>query len=218
MKFDLSYLPTTFDAVHVGLAALSLLLLLLLVILLTIVVISMLRRSTAPPPLEEQATLPVAVPHIQEDKPEIYSKQLKETVKTIEAPPVVLKEATPDAALQLLGLFQQEARFIDFIQEDVTAYSDAQVGAAVRVVHDGCKKVLSTHFNITPVRQEQESSRITLAKGFDPTSVRLTGNIVGEAPFTGTLIHRGWQVSKVKLPKLAQGHNVNIVAAAEVEL
>ena len=218
MKFDLSYFPTTFDAVHVGLAALSLLLLLLLVILLTTVVISMLRRSTTAIPVKEKQGLPVAVPVAVEEKPQIQPKPLKTTVTTPPPAPVVLKEATPDAALQLLGLFQQEARFIDFIQEDVTAYSDTQVGAAVRVVHEGCKKVLTTHFDITPVRQEQESSRITLSKGFDPTAVRLTGNIVGEAPFTGTLVHRGWQVSKVKLPKLAKGHNVNIVAAAEVEL
>lgn len=212
MKFDLSYLPTTYDAVHVGLAALSLLLLLLLVILLTTVVITMLRRSTIP--IEERIELPVATALKEKPTP---PKQLKTPAAPTPAP-VVLKEATPDAALQLLGLFQQEARFIDFIQEDVAAYSDAQVGAAVRVVHEGCKKVLRTHFDISPVRQEQESSQVTLAKGFDPSSVRLTGNIVGEAPFSGTLIHRGWQVSKVKLPKLAKGHNVNIVAAAEVEL
>jgi hypothetical protein len=57
-----------------------------------------------------------------------------------------------------------------------------------------------------------------LAEGFDAASVRLTGNIVGSAPFTGTLVHKGWQVTDVRLPKLTQSHNASIIAAAEVEL
>ncbi|MDP3839049.1 MAG: DUF2760 domain-containing protein, partial [Methylococcales bacterium] len=57
-----------------------------------------------------------------------------------------------------------------------------------------------------------------LQQGFDATTVRLTGNIVGSAPFTGSLIHKGWQVTNVRLPKLTQGHNAAIIAAAEVEL
>jgi hypothetical protein len=48
--------------------------------------------------------------------------------------------------------------------------------------------------------------------------VRLTGNIVGSAPFKGTLIHKGWQVTNIRLPKLTQGHEAKILAAAEVEL
>lgn len=132
--------------------------------------------------------------------------------------PAVVKEATPEAALQLLGLLQKEARFLDFVQEDIAGYADAEIGAAARVVHEGCRKVLAQHFELEPVRQEQENTRITLPKGFDATAIRPTGNIVGEPPFTGTLVHRGWRASKVKLPKLAEGHNVNIIAPAEVEL
>lgn len=132
--------------------------------------------------------------------------------------PVVLREATPDAALQLLGLLQQDGRFIDFLQEDVAAYSDADIGAAARIVHDGCRKVLRNHFELAPVRSENEGSRLTIQAGFDPNALRLTGNVVGSAPFTGTLVHRGWRVTEVRLPKLADGHDVSVVAAAEVEL
>ena len=132
------------------------------------------------------------------------------------APP--LREAAPDGALQLLGLLQREARFIDFIQEDVAAYADADVGAAARVVHEGCRKVLREHFSLQPVRSETEGSRITLAEGFDAAAVRLTGKVVGKAPFTGSLSHRGWKVSDTRLPKLAAGHDASIVAQAEVEL
>jgi hypothetical protein len=134
------------------------------------------------------------------------------------APAPVLKEASPDAALQLLGLLQRDGRLVDFIEEDVAGFSDTQVGAAARVVHEGCRKVLREHFTIEAVRSEPEGSRITLAQGFDASAVRLTGNVVGEPPFSGTLTHRGWRVVKVQLPKLAPGHDASILAPAEVEL
>jgi len=134
-------------------------------------------------------------------------------------PPIdPLKTYSPDAALQLIGLLQQEARFIDFIEENISQYSDAEIGAAARIIHAGSHKILHQHFTLAPIRNEAEESRITLPEGFDAAAVRLTGNVVGNAPFTGTLIHRGWQVTEVKLPKVAEGHNLRIVAAAEVEL
>jgi len=129
-----------------------------------------------------------------------------------------LKQASPDAALQLLGLLQRDARFIDFVEEDVAGYSDADIGAAARVVHGGCRTVLREHFTIRPVREEAEGSRVTLPEGFDATAVRLTGNVVGKAPFTGSLSHRGWRVEDVRLPKLAASHDASVIAAAEVEL
>jgi hypothetical protein len=133
-------------------------------------------------------------------------------------PPPVLKEARPDAALQLLALLQRDARLIDFVGEELGAYDDAQIGAAARVVHEGCAKVLREHFSIVPVRSEAEGSRLTLPAGFDAASVRLTGNVVGQAPFTGSLSHRGWRVTDVRLPKLAEHHDTRVLAPAEVEL
>lgn len=130
----------------------------------------------------------------------------------------VLRESSPEAALQLLGLLQREARFVNFVQENVAAYSDADVGAAARVVHEGCRKVLREHFSVEPVRPEAEGSRVTLAEGFDAASIRLTGNVVGQPPFTGSLGHRGWRVTDSRLPKLAQGHDASVIAQAEVEL
>jgi len=133
-------------------------------------------------------------------------------------PAPTLKEASPDAALQLLGLLQRDARFIDFVEEDIKAYSDADIGAAARLVHDGCRTTLREHFTIRPVRDEAEGSRVTLAEGFDATSVRLTGNVVGKAPFNGSISHRGWRVDEVRLPKLTGSHNAKVIAPAEVEL
>lgn len=132
--------------------------------------------------------------------------------------PVPFKEATPDAALQLLGLLQREARLIDFTQENLSNYSDADIGGAARVVHEGCCKVLREHFSITPVRPELEGSRITLNDGFDARAVRLTGNVVGQAPFQGSLSHRGWRATETRLPKLTESHDVTVLAQAEVEL
>lgn len=132
--------------------------------------------------------------------------------------PVVLKEASPEAALQLLALLQRDARLIDFTQEDLSSYSDADIGGAARVVHEGCSKVLREHFTLLPVRPEAEGTRLTLAQGFDARAIRLTGNVVGQAPFKGSLSHRGWRASDVRLPKLAEGHDATVLAQAEVEL
>jgi hypothetical protein len=137
---------------------------------------------------------------------------------TAQPPAPSLKETSPDAALQLLALLQRDARLIDFVGEELGAYDDAQIGAAARVVHDGCAKVLREHFSLVPVRSEAEGSRITLPAGFDAASVRLTGNVVGQPPFSGSLSHRGWRVTEVRLPQLAERHDPRVLAPAEVEL
>ena len=134
------------------------------------------------------------------------------------APPAPLKTATPDAALQLLALLQRDARLIDFAQEDLAGYSDADIGGAARVVHEGCRKVLQEHFTLEPVRAEVEGSRISLEAGFDARAIRLTGNVTGQAPFNGSLSHRGWRATEVKLPQLADSHDTRVLAQAEVEL
>lgn len=132
--------------------------------------------------------------------------------------PVVLREAGPEAALQLLSLLQREGRFIDFLEEDVSAFTDAQIGAAARVVHTSCRAAIREHFPLEPVRSEDEGSKVTLSKGFDAGKVRLVGNVSGEPPYTGTLTHRGWKVREVKLPKMSEGHDATVIAPAEVEL
>jgi Domain of unknown function (DUF2760) len=134
------------------------------------------------------------------------------------APAPTLRQANPEAALQVLSLLQRDARLIDFASENLAEYSDTQVGAAARLVHEGCAKVLREHFQIVPVRDEAEGSRVALPAGFDAAAVRLTGNVVGQPPFNGSLRHRGWRVAEVRLPQLAEGHDTRVLAAAEVEL
>jgi hypothetical protein len=138
----------------------------------------------------------------------------------VQTPPTVRVRATADvdAALQLLALLQREARFVDFLQEDIAAYSDADVGGAARLLHGGARKVLQDTFDLEVVRTEAEGSRLTLPAGFDAAAVRVTGNVVGQPPFTGTLQHRGWRATAVRLPALTTGHDTRVIAPAEVEL
>ena len=129
-----------------------------------------------------------------------------------------LRELPSQSALQLLGLLQREGRFVDFLQEDVGGYTDAQIGAAARVVHDQCRKALLAHVTLERIRSELEGQRITLNSGFSASEIRLTGQVAGEPPFTGALTHAGWRAAKIELPKLSEGHDVRVIAPAEVEL
>ena len=159
--------------------------------------------SEAPPPAPAPAPAPVQAPPPPAPVP---------------APPAVRATADVDAALQLLALLQREARFVDFLQEDIGAYSDADVGGAARLLHGGARKVLQDTFDLEPVRTEAEGSRLTLPAGFDAAAVRVTGNVVGQPPFTGTLQHKGWRAAAVRLPALTEGHDTRVIAPAEVEL
>lgn len=208
LTVDLSAMPTTIDMGHAWLAGL-------------VVVLLVLYVAKKGKPVEIEKVVDKEVEKLVEV--EIPVERIVEVEKVVEVEKIVevepkLKTATPDAALQLLSLLQQEARFIDFMQEDLKGFADAEIGAAARVIHEGGQKVLNEYFSFAPVRSEDEETRITLPQGFNASEVRLTGNVVGEAPFTGTLIHRGWRVTDVKLPKLAEGHDARIIAAAEVEL
>ena len=121
-------------------------------------------------------------------------------------------------ALHLLGLLQREDRFIDFLQEDLTPYSDEQVGAAARKVHDDCRRTIERCFAVVPVRSEPEGERLEVSAGFDPRRIKVTGRPVGEPPFKGTLVHRGWTATKAELPHLNSNQEAKVLCPAEVEI
>jgi hypothetical protein len=129
-------------------------------------------------------------------------------------PPPDAQAAGP--ALHLLALLQREGRLIDFCEEELTGFSDAQVGAAARTVHDGCRKAVREAFTLAPVRGETEGSPVTMPAGFDPHAVRLTGNVTGSPPFAGVLRHHGWKATQVRMP--AASGDATVIAPAEVEL
>ena len=132
--------------------------------------------------------------------------------------PPKLRAAPTEAAIQMLALLQREGRLIDFLQEDVSGYADAQIGAAARVVHDQCKRALDAHVKLERIRSEPEGARVSVAPGFSPSEIRLVGAVVGEPPFVGALAHAGWRVATIELPLLGEGHDVRVLAPAEIEL
>jgi hypothetical protein len=126
--------------------------------------------------------------------------------------------AASPQALQLLALLQREGRLIDFLEQDVTAFSDADVGVAARVVHEGCRKILHRVTSVEPVRAEHEGDKVVLGKDFAPSEIVLVGNVHGAPPYRGTLRHRGWRAAGLSLPEMVGGHDPCVLAPAEVEL
>lgn len=130
--------------------------------------------------------------------------------------PVDEASARANGALQLLSLLQREGRFVDFVEQDVTAFDDADIGAAARVVHDGCQRALRSHARIQSVRDEAEGQRVTIAQASE--DLKLVGKVAGSAPFNGVLRHRGWRVAGLKLPTVVGAPDLSVVAPAELEL
>jgi hypothetical protein len=121
--------------------------------------------------------------------------------------------------LRVLAVLQRDGRLVDFLEEDIDAYSDAQVGAAVRDVHRGCRKALRDYLTISPIIEAAEEHQVTVPPDFDPASIRLVGNVNGSPPFQGILKHPGWRVRSVHLPVLPVARDdSSILAPAEVEL
>ena len=123
-----------------------------------------------------------------------------------------------EGALLLLGLLQREGRLVDFLRESLEQHPDAAIGAAVRDVHRGCRKVLEEHVRLEPVMPGSEDGPVVVPRGFDPSEVRLIGLAAGEPPFRGTLVHHGWRAIDVRLPTLSDGVDRRVVAPAEVRL
>jgi len=123
-----------------------------------------------------------------------------------------------DRAVQMLALLQRDGRLIDFLAENISAYPDAQLGAAVRTIHESCQQVLNHYVKLEPILNSEEDQPVTVQKGFDPAAIKLIGNVAGEPPVRGVLRHKGWRVKEVNLPPLPQGSGRTVVAPAEVEL
>ncbi len=148
-------------------------------------------------------------------------------------PPVPAVPAKPGAAaavvpltpervhasgLSVLAMLQRDGRFIDFLQEDLAAYSDADIGATARAVHTGCRQVLAQCLSLAPVLKDAEGTAISVPTGFDANRIRLTGNVVGPGPFKGVLKHHGWVTTAVRFPTTADALDPRVLAPAEVEL
>jgi hypothetical protein len=142
-------------------------------------------------------------------------------------PPVApLPKAPPSAkpparseALTLLAAMQREARFLDFMQESLEGYSDAQVGAVVRDVHRDCAALINRLFAVQPAVPLEEGAETDVPAGFDPGRWRLTGSVSGAPPYHGRIAHPGWEATKCELPTWTGTPTAaKIIAPAEVEL
>ena len=138
------------------------------------------------------------------------------------APTVRIEKPKPPLrsdAITLLATLQREARFVDLAQESLDEYTDAQVGAAARDVLRDCRKVLERLFDLKPVLDQAEGAAVEVPAGFDAARFRLAGNVAGEPPFRGRLVHHGWEATKCDLPAWSgSDRSARVVAPAEVEL
>ncbi|MFO0762743.1 MAG: DUF2760 domain-containing protein [Byssovorax sp.] len=155
--------------------------------------------------------------------PELPPAPKPEPVKTepVKVEPVKAEPPKPpstDAALQLLALFQREGRFVDFLEQDIAGFGDGEIGAVARVVHAGCRKALHGHAKIAPIRPEEEGQSVTIAEGYSPAEIKLSGNVQGSAPYKGKVQHRGWRATGLTLPTPVKGHDPSVLAPAEIEL
>jgi hypothetical protein len=133
------------------------------------------------------------------------------------------REALAEAqVVHFLSRLQEKGRLVDFVMDDIARYSNEQVGAAARIVHQGCREALESGFAFEPVHGGPEGETVTLAEDFDARAFRLVGKVPERPPFTGTLRHRGWKASRVSLPRLTgdirDASARRIVAPAEVEI
>jgi hypothetical protein len=145
-------------------------------------------------------------------------------VSALEAPAPAEKPAEPPpekihaSGLAVLALLQREGRLVDFLQEDVSAFSDAEIGAAARVVHSGSRKVLNQYLSLEPVLKDAEGATVSVPAGFNPERIRLTGNVSGQPPFRGALKHHGWVATSIRFPIMSSSLDARVIAPAEVEL
>ena len=128
-----------------------------------------------------------------------------------------LAAKTSDGALQILAILQRDSRLIDFLMEDIAGYSDEQVGAAVRELHDQCRDTVSRYISLQPVIDGVEGT-FTQAPSKDPNLVKFIGNVPAKPPSGGILRHKGWRASKVDLPALTGRQDATILAPAEIEI
>jgi hypothetical protein len=139
-------------------------------------------------------------------------------VEPLLAPPPETPARPSGAPLRMLALLQREGRLVDFLLEDVQAYSNDQIGAAVRDIHRQCRQALQEHLVLAPVLTQAEGETVEVPAGFDPSAIQLTGNVTGQPPFRGALRHHGWRVQEIKLAPPPEGIDELVLQPAEVEL
>jgi hypothetical protein len=152
--------------------------------------------------------------------PDVAQELIQSPAQIVVAEPLQDETSTEGAhrAVQILAILQRDGRLIDFFTEDITPYSDIQIGAAVRELHQNCKKSLERYVKLEPIIASDEGQPVTVQDPVDPAAVKLIGNVTGKPPIRGLLRHKGWRVESIDLPPLPEGEGRSVIAPAEVEI
>ena len=146
----------------------------------------------------------VSTPSAKAKRPEAVQKQSEEMNQRV--------------FLHLVAVLQKEGRLLDFFSENLAQYNDDQIGAAVRNIHENCKKALDKYLEPQAVVEQNEGDEISVATDFDPNALKLVGNVTGQPPFKGVVRHRGWRARKIDIPTFSGQRDARIIAPAEIEI
>ena len=175
-----------------------------------------------PHPAANEAT--AAQPEATTPVPEPPPAPTLESAPTPPAPQVAIPVSPPVRekaevdGVYLLSLFQKQGRLVDFLQQDITAFSNAEVGEAARVVHEGCSRTLRDYFTLAPIRNEDEGAEVKVESGYNLAEINLIGNVRGSSPYRGELLHHGWKVTDQHPPQQLDPNARHIVQPAEIEV
>jgi hypothetical protein len=162
-----------------------------------------------------------------QERPAIPDLPLRPQAPEPAAPAPAHPAASPEAAVeagvvQFLARMQEKGRLVDFLMDDITPYSNEQIGVVARVVHQGCREVVRSAFDIEPVHRGQERDAVELPGDFDAAAYRLVGKVPEQAPYRGTVLHRGWRATRISLPRVTEAargsESRKIIAPVDVEV
>ncbi len=121
-------------------------------------------------------------------------------------------------AAALLQLLQQEARFVDFVSEDISELPDDQVGGVCRLIHTDLKKVFEKYLKVERVLDGVEGERIQVGEAIQRFEYRLSSGKDVHPPFEATLNHRGWVLKSANLPRRESPDAQKVLMPAEMEM
>lgn len=145
--------------------------------------------------------------------------QRAETPRDVTVGVRAAKRPERSEAITLLAALQREARFLDLVQEPLDQFTDQQIGAAAREVLRNCARTLQRMFDLQPLIDQPEGSAIEMPADADASRYHLVGNVTGQPPYAGALIHPGWRAQNCRLPEwTGSDTSIWVISPAEIEL
>ena len=63
-----------------------------------------------------------------------------------------------------------------------------------------------------------EGDEVEVPKAYDPAKYSLSGQVSGEGPFKGSLVHNGWLASKLTLPERTKETDTSVICPSEGDI